>query len=102
MTARPLAAATDAELLDHVSAMDAALSPAPPIDTAALAAAARAALNENLNHIYCCDENRSLCGTDIAEWTVQEGCEIDCVVCAQLADADESCGVPGCPDGGTS
>jgi ASCH domain len=31
---RPLAAATDAELLDRVAAMDAALSPAPTIDTA--------------------------------------------------------------------
>jgi hypothetical protein len=39
MPARPFAAATDAELLNRVAAMDAALSPAPPIDTAALAAA---------------------------------------------------------------
>jgi hypothetical protein len=33
---RPLASASDAELLARVAAMDAALSPAPPIDTAAL------------------------------------------------------------------
>lgn len=40
MSARDLSAAPDGELLAAVGAMDAAVSPAPPIDTRALAAAA--------------------------------------------------------------
>lgn len=41
------------------------------------------------NHICCCeDEDRGLCGLDLASYTMNDEVETTCVVCADLDDLD--------------
>ncbi len=54
--------------------------------------------DEGLDHYYCCDESRSMCGLDLSGVFVGEGADADedmCVVCDDLAD--EPCDEPDCP-----
>lgn len=53
---------------------------------------------DDLDHYYCCDINRSLCGLDISELGItdfdDDGDQV-CVVCVDLQDV--ACTNPGCP-----
>ena len=50
--------------------------------------------DDDLDHYYCCDENRALCGKDLTEVPISElSDEALCVVCRDLDDAPrERCG----------
>lgn len=52
--------------------------------------------DDDLNHLYCCDERRGLCGTDLTDATEYEFDHDSpgvCVVCRDLAFvACERCG----------
>ncbi|MGP4114617.1 hypothetical protein ACTWP5_27375 [Streptomyces sp. 4N509B] len=37
---------------------------------------------DSIDHLYCCDRGRALCGTDIADEPETDGA--DCVVCLDL------------------
>lgn len=46
-----------------------------------------AALDSDMNHVYCCDPNTAWCGTDISNHPeVSEDTPLDCIVCADLED----------------
>lgn len=40
--------------------------------------------DDELNHIVCCDDNRSLCGLDMTEVPWCDDDENECVVCLDL------------------
>ncbi|NUL24928.1 hypothetical protein [Streptomyces lunaelactis] len=46
-------------------------------------------------HSYCCDPNWALCGLDLADLPPSGHGEQDCVVCAELDQAQVNC--PLCP-----
>ncbi|MGW3321095.1 hypothetical protein [Streptomyces virginiae] len=49
---------------------------------------------DELDHLYCCDPDTALCGTDISDSPeLFDDGETTCVVCVDLADA-------GCPQCG--
>lgn len=55
------------------------------------------ALNGTTNredHYFCeCDPDLGLCGTDLRKHVINEGCEVSCVVCDDLAyEPCERCG----------
>ncbi|MFC9973506.1 hypothetical protein ACFVH6_21690 [Spirillospora sp. NPDC127200] len=55
--------------------------------------------DESVEHLYCCDPNRALCGVDITDDEDLGDAETDgpeCPLCEVLID--QPCGVPGCPD----
>lgn len=54
-------------------------------------------MDDELDHVYCCDPDRSLCGRDLAGWDEWNGEASDdadlCVVCVNLAGRPcERCG----------
>lgn len=50
------------------------------------------------NHIYCCNPDRALCGTDLTGHTyLPAGTAPTCVVCTDLENRYGPCS-PGCPD----
>jgi len=51
----------------------------------------------DLNHIYCCDPDTALCGTDVSGQPETDLDEANCVVCLDLED--QPC-CPTCPDQG--
>lgn len=57
---------------------------------------------DGLNHLYCCDENLGLCGTDLGGHQ-ETADDTTCVVCVELEASDRPCR-PGCQDwsGGTT
>jgi len=58
---------------------------------------------DDLNHLYCCDPDWSLCGRDISDLDEHEVSDADlCVVCRELEDVDAPCRVPSCQWPGTS
>jgi hypothetical protein len=53
--------------------------------------------DDNVDHIYCCDEEVSLCGMDISgEPEVEPGTHPTCPLCVWASEACGPCGVPGC------
>lgn len=46
--------------------------------------------DDNLEHLYCCDENVALCGADLTNATLNHypAPEDECVVCYTLDDND--------------
>ncbi|MFF7631431.1 hypothetical protein [Streptomyces cyaneofuscatus] len=49
---------------------------------------------ERLDHLYCCNPDLALCGTDIGDASeIAPDSDITCIVCADLED--EPCS-PGC------
>lgn len=57
--------------------------------------AASAPPSDEVTHVYCCDPDRSLCGLDLTGTGPARPGEQDCVVCADLDEADIDC--PLCP-----
>lgn len=53
---------------------------------------------DDLNHVYCCDPDVALCGTDISGDEEVEYDTANCVVCLDLEDAAVACS-PTCPTG---
>lgn len=53
---------------------------------------------DDLSHIYCCDPDTALCGTDISGTDDAEFDEADCVVCADLESVGALCAL--CMGGG--
>lgn len=52
--------------------------------------------HDELDHLYCCDANRSLCGDDLTGAAFCESApESLCVVCGDLDG--RPCGEPDCP-----
>ena len=50
---------------------------------------------DGLDHLYCCDPDTALCGTDISDTPeLFDDGETTCVVCADLADDDCTCPTP--------
>lgn len=41
----------------------------------------------DLNHIYCCDHDRALCGADVSGDPEVDIDDADCIVCLDLEDA---------------
>lgn len=56
--------------------------------------------DEDLIHLWCCDENVALCGVDLAGEVVSESFREDdiCPLCRLVDNAGGSCGAAGCPD----
>lgn len=51
--------------------------------------------SSDLDHLYCCDPDLALCGTDVSDVPeIDADSDITCVVCADLDG--EPCS-PGCP-----
>jgi len=46
---------------------------------------------DDLHHVYCCDPDIALCGTDISCSEFADFDVASCVVCADLDDADAPC-----------
>lgn len=67
--------------------------------TAPAPAPAATTTGDDLDHLYCCDPDTALCGTDISDNTEADFEHPDCVVCADLEVTDVSCS-PNCPFGG--
>lgn len=44
----------------------------------------RSSVGDDLDHIYCCDPNIALCGTDISDQPEDDNAEGTCVVCLDL------------------
>lgn len=44
----------------------------------------RTTTGDNLDHWWCCDPDRALCGADLTDHT--DGTDPDCVVCEDLLD----------------
>lgn len=57
---------------------------------------------DDFDHIYCCDRDRSLCGLDLAgvEDVGEVGDESLCPWCEVLSDLDVPCGAAGCSNRG--
>jgi hypothetical protein len=64
------------------------------VNASTAAAPVATATNGETNHLYCCDEDRGLCGTDLTGHA--EVTDVNCVVCVDLDDSEAPCG-PGCP-----
>lgn len=51
---------------------------------------------DELHHVYCCDENLALCGTDVTKYQEAEppsDADKRCIVCEDLIDTTcERCG----------
>jgi hypothetical protein len=62
--------------------------------TAAATQAVAAVDALTLNHFYCCDGNRGLCGADLSGH--DEAIIVDCVVCIDLYETNAPCN-SGCP-----
>jgi hypothetical protein len=58
--------------------------------------------DDDLVHLYCRDETRSLCGRDLTGHAFETDCPESemCVVCVDLDEAMEYCG-PNCPEDGS-
>lgn len=53
----------------------------------------KASIDDNVDHIYCCDVNESMCGLDITDLPFVEVLPDVCVVCDDLAQRTcEQCG----------
>jgi hypothetical protein len=53
----------------------------------------RATDTDDLHHYFCCDENRGLCGSDLADVPFRDDVENLCVVCRELDVLEcERCG----------
>lgn len=52
--------------------------------------------DDNLCHLYCCDENLSLCGADLSTTPIDlnPAPEDECIVCHSIEDTAAAC--PGC------
>lgn len=61
--------------------------------TATAVRALDAGATDELSHIYCCDETRGLCGTNLTGY--DEAADVTCVVCLDIDAADAPCG-PAC------
>jgi hypothetical protein len=68
-------------------------------DTALAPASAAASTGDDLAHVYCCNPDVALCGTDVTGVPEVPDEDTTCVVCLDLEDADFAC-CPTCPDGG--
>jgi hypothetical protein len=68
---------------------DVALAPAPGSTTS----------GDDLAHVYCCNPDIALCGTDLCGVPEIPDDETTCVVCVDLDDAGLPC-CPACPIGG--
>lgn len=51
-----------------------------------LPAPTRTGAPADLNHIFCCNPNITLCGVDSSEAEIVDYVEADCVVCLDLED----------------
>lgn len=63
--------------------------------TLAVAAPRRSAASSDLDHLYCCDPDLSLCGLDIADLDELEDFPDEdlCIVCRELGELPcERCG----------
>jgi hypothetical protein len=47
--------------------------------------------DDELNHLYCCNPNHGLCGTDLTGSNDNDDADITCVVCAELLWDDTLC-----------
>ncbi|WUH94609.1 hypothetical protein OG900_33640 [Streptomyces sp. NBC_00433] len=47
--------------------------------------------DDGLDHVYCCDPDIALCGTDISGADFAAFDAASCVVCADLDDTDAPC-----------
>lgn len=58
----------------------------------------RSANPDDVDHLYCCDPNLSMCGLDLTG--VPEGPEFDavCPLCGLAGDTRQGCPEPGCPN----
>lgn len=44
------------------------------------------ATSSELNHFFCCDPDRAICGADVSDQACVSTDEVDCVVCLDLED----------------
>lgn len=65
----------------------------------ALAEATTSGTTDNLDHVYCCNPDAALCGTDISGHEFASFDVADCVVCADLEAVGAPCS-PTCVYGG--
>lgn len=54
------------------------------------------AVDDNLDHLVCCDDNLATCGTDVTDVTWVDS-PTTCPTCAYIDEHDLPCPVPGCP-----
>ncbi len=65
--------------------------------TAPTASPARTSLSDDdIDHLYCCDENVAMCGADLTD--TPDGPEFDevCRLCLLAEQSGMPCPVPGC------
>lgn len=51
---------------------------------------------DQVDHIYCCDEDIALCGADLTAVPLGPEFDLMCAMCVLAQDARRPCSVPGC------